>query len=204
MRSASLNETKEHEQEHGKDGARVLVDVGTIDVQFRADEVLALYLALEQTLSSLIRDGSSPLERARDKIEARLTLSMQVTSALTRNRRTRPLTELIKAALVEIDRDAVSCRNKRQQFKRYARAQQDKISALVEQQGVEHAAQEHREQDGPLPDDAVVDVDTCLFDDDVLARDYPRRRPPVPVMPTLHRCRARRRGRSRPEVTDRV
>jgi len=182
---------------------------GTIEVRFTPDEVLALYALLVQRMDdkpcgslecSDEDDPSVPLSQALSRIKARLLLSMQVTAALARNRRTRPLTELISAALAE-GRDQEHDIITQELRRRYLRGQQLKIDALRDQHaGIDQQAQEGQAQEsievGQLADDAMVEVDLDPFGDDEPVREYPRRRPPEPVMPAMPRRRARRRGRA--------
>lgn len=192
-------ETVKNEHEACCDEQKLGYGPGIMDLKFAPDEALALYALLERRCSEQECRPYSPthtdavLQRAKMRMANALTLSLKVGAALVGNHRTRPLTKLITAAL---DEDLPS-----ELGKRYLSKQQEKIAGLkdelenVKAQAAELASE--RIEVGEPDGFEIVDWDGAdQQDDEKPVREYPRRRPPPPVLPSIHGRRARSRRRS--------
>ncbi len=196
-------ETAKNEHEACCDEQKLGYGPGIMDVKFAPDEALALYALLERRCNEQECGPYSAtptdivLQRAKMRMANALTLNLRVAAALVGNRRTRPLTKLITAALDEDQRrDGVLAS---ELGKRYLSKQQQKIAGLkdeledVKAQAAELASE--RIEVGELESDFEI-VEFADEEDKNPAREYPRRRPPPPVLPSIHGRRARSRRRS--------
>ncbi len=199
-------ETAKNEHEACCDEQKLVYGPGIMDVKFAPDEALALYALLERRCSEQecgpysLTHADAVLQRAKMRMANALTLNLRVAAALVGNRRTRPLTKLITAALDEDQRrDGVLAS---ELGKRYLSKQQQKIAGLkdeledVKAQAAELASE--RIEVGEPDGFEIVDWDGAdQQGDEKPVREYPRRRPPPPVLPSIHGRRARSRRRSR-------
>lgn len=201
MRDERTNDTKKQMCDHAAEDGRMFPAGGESDIRLDAEEILALYSFVDRHLQArasvdeMIDESELCLHSVRCKLAQRIKISMRVAAAVVELRRSDSLTAQIARGLS----------GAKEKAERYMNGQREKIVALKEGQAdVNNMAAQLRPAHinkivvgSPLPDDdAMVEVDLDPFQEEHV-RDYPRRRPPAPIMPRVSgRRRAKRHGGS--------